>query len=291
MARAGAAFPPGRIETVGQRNNMAWLLAALLGGFVYFNSQATPERAAEMAQKALQEKYPGTQVTVEMEGKSGANVVKGKFKRIKVEMARLKLDSLPFGAGESKKQGSAGLLELNLRDFTWNGMPIESGEFRFKDLRYDLHQLRNTGDFNIVRCGPSTAMLRLDEGALQSIIGGKLKDVPGARLLLVNGNFHIVGEKEVLGVSVPFDMTAVPEGRGPELHLTSPQVKVGGIGLPAFATKSVLQDVNPIFVFDPKREWPFEVRVSKVTAEGGKLTIVADLPFRTNQPAAVATRH
>ena len=65
---------------------MPWLLAALLGGYLYINGAATPEKAAELAQAALQKRYPGSQVQVHVEGRSGRNVLKGKFRvqRIKI---------------------------------------------------------------------------------------------------------------------------------------------------------------------------------------------------------------
>ena len=51
---------------------MGYLLAALLGGTLFFNSQATPEtRGTRRWKKALRRQYPSAQIDVQAEGKRG----------------------------------------------------------------------------------------------------------------------------------------------------------------------------------------------------------------------------
>lgn len=260
---------------------MGWLLAGLLGGFLWFNSQATPDKAAQIAEKSLQKQYPGAQVDVEIEGKRGSDVLNGRFKSVKVEMARLKLDDLPFTAGEAKNVGRSELIEISLKDFTWEGMRLDSADFRFESVEYDLQTLKKTGQFRIVHCGPSSAKLKLNELALQQMLGGKLKDVPNAKLILEDGRFHIVGEKDVFNVQVPFEMFATPAGQGRNIVLENPDVKVGGIALPGLAVDALLKDVNPVFVFDRNNKWPFQVELTSVVARDGELEINGNLPFKS----------
>jgi hypothetical protein len=265
---------------------MGWLLAGLLGGFLWFNSQATPHKAAELAEKSLRQQYPGAQVDVDIEGKRGPDVLNGRFKSVKVNMSRIKLDDLPFTAGEAKNVGRSELIEISLKDFDWEGMRLDSADFHFEGVEYDLPALKKTGQFRIVHCGPSSAKLKLNELALQQMLGGKLKDVPNAKLILEDGRFHIVGEKDVFGVKVPFEMFAVPAGQGRDIVLQNPSVTVGGLALPEVAVDALMKDVNPVFVFDRHNKWPFEVQLTSVIARDGKLEINGNLPFKGVAPAS-----
>ena len=47
---------------------MGYLLAALAGGFLLFNSVATPNRAERKVESALRKQFPGAAVDVEIEG-------------------------------------------------------------------------------------------------------------------------------------------------------------------------------------------------------------------------------
>ena len=75
---------------------MGYLLAALIGGLLAFNSIATPHQAARVAEKALRREYPGAQVHVDIQGRSGFPVLHGKFHSVRVEMAHLSLRGFPL---------------------------------------------------------------------------------------------------------------------------------------------------------------------------------------------------
>jgi len=234
-----------------------------------------------LAEQGLRERYPGATVNVDIEGKSGSNVLKGRFKSIKVEMDKLKLDDLPFSSSKATKIGRAGRIELLLRNFTWNGLALEKADFKFQDVEYDLGAMKDRGELNIVRCGPATAYLKMTAASLNKLIGGKLKDVPGARLEVSEGKLRILGEKVVFGLGVPFEMSAVPTGRGAQIYLEQAQIKVGGVPLPALAVKPIMADVNPMFVFDVDNKWPFSVQMTQVLAQDNALEIFGSLPFKT----------
>lgn len=259
---------------------MGWLLAGLLGGFFWFNSQATPSKAAQLAEKSLQKQYPGAEVDVEIEGKKGSDVLNGRFKKVRVEMSGISLDELPFSAGEAKKVGRSEVIDINLKNFDWEGMKVSKADFHFEGVEYDLNTLKKTGQFRMTKCGPSTARLTLTELAIQPLLGGKLKDVPNAKLALKDGRFHITGDKDVFGVNVPFEMLATPVGKGRDIILEAPKVSVSGVPLPGLAVDSLMRDVNPVFVFDRHNKWPFKVELTSVSANEGILEINGNLPFK-----------
>src|SRR5688572_1733945 len=136
---------------------MEILLAALLGGFLLFNSAATPEKAEKIIESALQKTYPRGTVNAEVEGKRGRAVLKGNFRRVRLEMTGIgDVDGLPFlPAREDSKKGHLGRLELALRDFRFNELPVENAEFGFDKVVYDVDALKKTSKLMLVSSGPA----------------------------------------------------------------------------------------------------------------------------------------
>ncbi len=75
---------------------MGWLIAILAGGLLTFNAVVTPEKAADEATKALQQKFPGADVKVAIEGKRGKDVLNGRFRKVDIELSNLTLNELPI---------------------------------------------------------------------------------------------------------------------------------------------------------------------------------------------------
>ncbi len=84
---------------------MAYFLAALLGGFLFFNSQATPDKAARVMEKTLAQKFPGAQIKASVEGTRGNDVLKGRFKRVHLDVANFTLGQSSAAVANPLTQG------------------------------------------------------------------------------------------------------------------------------------------------------------------------------------------
>ncbi len=80
---------------------MGWLIAILAGGLLTFNAIVTPDKAADEATKALQQKFPGADVKVAIEGKRGKDVLNGRFRKVDIELSNLTLNELPIASSAS----------------------------------------------------------------------------------------------------------------------------------------------------------------------------------------------
>jgi hypothetical protein len=272
---------------------MGYLLAALLGGFLVFNSQATPRKAEKIAESALQKRFPGATVDVSIEGKRGMNVLHGKFSKVRILLAHFgTLSEVPLqvagtgGVPNSTKRGvnrgSVGLLELQLRDFLWNDLHIDAADLTFQNVVFDRDLLKDQGRISLLSSGAATAHLTIPAASLETLMRSRLKDVQEARLTLQNGQVRVTGKRPapLVGVLVPFTLTANLKTRNAnQIWLDEPQVKVGDVPLLPAMTNSLLGDINPIYVFDRARKWPFLVELTAVQTIDNKLELNGNLTF------------
>lgn len=266
---------------------MGYLLAALLGGFLAFNSAATPQKAARLAQETLQKAYPGSKVHVEIEGKRGTNVLKGKFRRVRVELSDLTLNSLPFspvsGAASNTqpapkiKIGKAEKIEFALANVNFLGLPIARANFDFNTVEYDFNALKKRSQFQIVSMGPAQMKLELGAPALRALFAERLKDLENVAIAFEDDQLILTAQRDVVGLKTPIRLTARPVGMGSTVRLENPTLKVGGVALPALAANAVLKDVNPVYTFDSEGTWPFNVDLQTLSTQNNTLVLTANL--------------
>lgn len=275
---------------------MGFLLAALLGGFFLFNGAATPDKAAQMAEKALQKQYPTSRVNVEIEGKRGVNVLKGNFKRVHVDLADITLADLPISTGtdvvigpdgtplkaKKTKIGRAGRLEVELKNLIWGDMPIERARFDFEDVEYDFNALKKKSEFRILRMSSGKMQLRLSTQALRPAFAERLKDIENVAIGLEGEQFTLTGQRDVVGLKAPILLQARLIGRGNELRLEESKLSLSGVKLPDLATQRLVVDINPIYAFDRDGRWPFQVQVKDVSGQGEFLDLNADLGLKSS---------
>lgn len=263
---------------------MEILLAAFLSGFLLFNSAATPHKAAKLLEAAMHKTYPhATAIKAEVQGKRGRAVLKGNFRRIRLEMTGINdLSGFPFlAAREGAKASHLGRLELVLRDFRFNGVPVESAEFTFNEIAYDIDALKKTSKLMIISSGPSKAHLVIGAPSLDTLFEASLKGVRDTKITLRDGRI-VMNAKKVLplfDLGVPFVFTSRPEAQGNEIWLTDGRVDMENTTDFKLPVKNLMGDLNPVFAFDSERKWPFRVQVTDVAAQNDKLEITADLTF------------
>jgi hypothetical protein len=265
---------------------MGFLLGALVGGVLFFNSQATPHRAEREVEKALQSRFPGAHIDAEIKGKRGFDVIKGRFKQVRVQMAQFDLAGGGTGVGlqavpSAKKQGRLGRTEIQLRDFEWQDLKVDAVDLNVQELVYDWDALKNESQLKIVSCGPVTARLVIPATSLTAAIAPRIKDVQNARIALKDGQVHITGTRAMpLVGGVNFLLTAKLQARnGNEIWLTEPRVAAAGMPGLSLPADALLRDINPIYVFDREKAWPFRVQIQNITTINDKLDLSGNLVF------------
>ena len=266
---------------------MGYFLAALLGGFFAFNSQATPKKAARIIQSTLVRKFAARETKVEVEGKRGVPVVKGRFRRVRVAM-----DGFTIGPDvgftlravpKAKSEGRVENIEIALRDFQYKGLAIASLDVNLRDIAFDWKQLRKRSRVDIVRCGAVTAHLQLAAGALEPFLKTKLEGVKDAKLQLMSGNrVSVQGTKPApfLDVPIPFALSGkLGAHNGNEIWVDDAHVSIGGVALSDQMSQSFTRSVNPIYVFDREHKTPFRVQIRSMQTSAAGIDIRADLPF------------
>jgi hypothetical protein len=296
---------------------MGFLLAALLGGFLVFNTQATPRKVEGMAETVLRQRFPRAQVDVTVRGKSGRPVLRGRFDEVHVEMANFDVSgtgsstslssstpaasrtTTPEPAAASarpvasstpdliavpgaKRQGRVGRVEMQLRNFNYDGLKVEQAAVEFNDVVYDLDALKDHSEVRLVAVGPSKARLSIPAASLQGMVHTRLKDITDARLTVQGGSVRVTGKKPapLFGTPVPVTVTAKLEARnGAEIWLTDSRVTMGGLPVPAALARSLTTDMNPVYVFDRERKWPLRVQVTSIQMHDNKVDVSGDLIF------------
>lgn len=264
---------------------MGYFLAALLSGFFLFNQAASPQRAAHLAEKALQKQYPGATVHVEIEGKRGADVLKGRFRRVRVEMSHLTLSQLPFApappdsVASKKKQkiGRAQKIEIDLRDLNMGKLPVSRAQLNFSDVQYDFLALKNRGQFEILHSGPASLQLQLSASALLPSFAANLKNTSDVSLSIDGKILRLNGMRSVLGQSTPIIVTGELVGRGAQLRLENAALSLGGTTIPTLAANALLKDLNPLYDFDKALKWPFRTEITGAVGQGNTLNLSANL--------------
>ena len=261
---------------------MGYLLAALLGGFFAFNAAVTPQRAERVAEKALQKQYPTAKVNVEIEGKRGKAVLNGNFSRVRVELADLTLQDLPFSPqAVPKKIARAGKIELELRNLVWLGLPLSRASFDFQNVAYDFDALKNRSQFQIIDMDGGKMALQLPLQSFQSSFETRLKDLEQIAISIEGDQFKLSAARDVVGFKTPVILTARLAGVGNEVRLEDTAVSIGGVKLPPVATAALLRGVNPIYTFDREGKWPFVVNLTSVGGQGDLLDLAGNLSLRT----------
>ncbi len=265
---------------------MGYLLAALVGGVLFFNSQATPKRAAHVMEDALRRQYPGTQINVQVEGKRGLNVIHGKFKTVRLQMSGGSgngLSVLPIAAvAKAKNTGRIGQMALQLHDFQLEGLQIESADITWSDVVYDFDALRKTNKLNLLQTGPANAHVVVPASSLQTLIAQRVKDIQSPKLTLQNGRVIITGTRPapIFGTPLPFTMSARPIVKnGTQIWLSDPQASISGVNLPATMVNNLAQGFNPVYTFTVGEKWPFAMNITRLNAQNDKLELFADLTF------------
>ncbi len=298
--------PPNRARNISVWNTssvnfMGYFFAALLSGFFLFNQAASPKKAAQIAEKALQKQYPSANIKVEIEGKRGSDVLKGRFRRVRVEMSNLTLTQLPFAAPDTGsaasnapkrkvKIGRARKIEVELRDLTMGKLPVSHARLDFSEVQYDFLALKNRAQFEILKSGPAKLQLQLSAASLLPTFAAKLQNTENVTVSIEGKILRLNGTRAVLGRDAPILVTGELVGRGAQLRLENESISLNGATLPNAAAKLLLKDLNPLYDFDKGLKWPFRTEITAMSGQGNMIDLSADLLLPTNEAEKVAAK-
>jgi hypothetical protein len=237
----------------------------------------------------LRRQFPGAQVQTKVEGKRGRDVLKGRFRRVRIEMANFQLAAAPLGSPhKSKKQGKIGRFELALSNFSLSMMgtqvPVQSMEMNFNDVVYDWGVLRKHSQVRLISAGPADAKLALSAPALQPVLQAKFKEVQNLKLSFgANNRVRVTGTRAapLVGTPIGFVLNGRIEARnGDQLWLADPAVEMGGIPLAATLASPLIGNLNPLYAFDPEKKSPLRVQITSLQTRGDVAHLTANLLFR-----------
>ena len=176
--------------------------------------------------------------------------------------------------------GRTGELNILVRNFKWQTLPVERAVFHFADVEYDFGALKNQSEFKLVRVGPASMHLELTPEALTPLVAKRVENVTRPNLTLGDGQLAVTGSRNFYGLAAPFELKGRPGFRGDNIILTEPKLLVSGVPVPALVATPLLKSVNPLYSFEELKDLPFTVKLTKVESRDGKLQIDGDLTLK-----------
>ena len=267
---------------------MEYLLALLVGGVLTFNAVVTPNKAEDAIQSVLQKQFPAATVNVDIKGKRGRDVLRGRFKTLDVSMQNIAVqegDAPAFAISavpDAKNKGRLGQSTIQLKDIMWDGAIIDTIEIKMTNLVYDFKALEEENALRIVSSGPVSARIVLPAASVEKMVASGLKSVQEAKLTLRDDRVTLRGKTPlpIIKSMAPFTLTSKLEARNRnELWLIEPRLvldQATGLALPA---GPLLAGINPLLVVDKEKQWPYSVNITRVLVRDDKLEIGAELTF------------
>lgn len=219
------------------------LLAALAGGFLLFNSQASPRNAEKKFEGALRQTFPTAGIDVTIKGKRGFDVINGKFRSVRVEMRDFQIGpaAMPptpsavtptvapvtttnatvtsqspvvakpaaasllqvMATAAPKDRGHIGHAEIALKNFGLGPLKISSMDASFDDISYDWKELKNGRALAIEKSGRASATVVLPAASLETLLRERVQSFQNPRVSLQNGLVRITGTRAAPIIGTP----------------------------------------------------------------------------------------
>ncbi len=261
----------------------------LLGGFLAFNAFATPSRVEKTAEKSLRQKFPGALVNVDIEGKRGADVLKGRFKSVRVELSQVRFVGFPLEANASTpanatskavKTGSIEHLELRLRDLVFDDLAVTEATLSFDNVRYDFNALRKRSEVRLISFSNGKIALGLKAPALMPLFARRAPEILNPSVELQGGEAILGGDRPIFGTTAPVLVRGPIVARGQKLELDGARVEVGGLVLSPELAEPIIKDINPLYAFDPDGKWPLRLEIQTIRSDKNVLEFEGTLSMK-----------
>lgn len=254
-----------------------------------FFTQVTPERIERRMEKALQQSLPAKSVNVELDGAAGFPTLKGKFRKLTVQ-----IDGLAFSGGQlekmlpvrftdkPEKEGRVSEVSIQLRDADYDGLSIAELQAQAQTVRFDLKASLREKRLVLVSASTGTLKGFIAADALQSYLAGlAIKEgVEDLQVTLRSGDAEMRGKckmtaKELTLLRIPF--SAVVElfpANTNEVHWRLVKATVAEIlPLPASWLQDKFKALNPLLRFDLT---PLQINLHTVTVTPKGVGLAAD---------------
>ncbi|MCS6859100.1 MAG: DUF2993 domain-containing protein [Abditibacteriales bacterium] len=271
---------------------MKTVVGALLGGLLLTHLLITPRMLARKIKGFLRQRVPGVQeLQVEVRGPRGLRALKGKFDALVIrgrgsDVTPLAEELLVAMKRVRYKNGIGHIKEVTAwaSQFTYRDIAVEQASVVLHNVTFNAEQMvkrRKVSDLAFERAtatvslAPSTAE-KLGLAVLQK------KGVRDATLRLCQGYVEVTGKRRLpFGADATVTVTGKVVGKGNTLHITDVQMTTGGKALPASLVEPLMEDMNPLVVFDEDQSLPFSINFRSVTITPERITAEGELIYRS----------
>lgn len=262
-----------------------------------FFTQVTPDKVERELEKALRQSLPAKSVDVELEGSPGFPTMRGKFKKLTVEIEGLSfaggelLEMLPIRfTDKPKKEGRVGEVLLLLHDAIYEGLTISELKAQAQTVRFDLKGSLQEKRLVLVSAASGILSGFIAANSVQQYLTEHATKygIEDAKVKLKNGDVEVEGmwRVELAGipiVRVPFEAVAELFPVKNEIHWKLQRAIIAEI-LPLSTSwlQERFKQLNPLIRFDLS---PLQVQLQTVTVNSKGVHITAEFSLT---PDAVA---
>ncbi|MCW5936095.1 MAG: LmeA family phospholipid-binding protein [Fimbriimonadaceae bacterium] len=209
----------------------------------------------------------------------------GHLDRATITARDFSVEGLPLYTEPWRSQAArCSQLVLRLENFQLKGLRVEALEAQIPACRYDFGLARREKKFRLSRSGEGQGWVRVDEKDLASFILRKYPEIKQVTVESRHGFVRVKGYGEFLIVKTNFEVVARLVAKdGSKLYLADAKILFGFLAADEFASKTLLDTLNPVVDFDKDLQLGGALTVEKVTTQDGKIV----LNGRTLIPKAV----
>lgn len=222
------------------------ILAVFAGlfGFGDLGVQAFDRQSAANIRSELS--GPGASIAV----RTGLDLglLQGDIREVVIHGSGFSTPGLPLFTEPSKpRDGILRRLSLDLRDFSLNGLHIESLRAAIPDCRFDLGLALSKRRILLTQSGVGTGSVSLRDRDLEPFVLAKFHDIKRVSIRFANGRIHVEGHGQFLIVDTDFTVDArLGIVDGCKLMLQDATILFDGQPTDESSRQALIQTMNPV---------------------------------------------
>lgn len=203
--------------------------------------------------------------------------------RVTITGERFATEGLPLLTEPNRdRRGRIDRLDIRLRDFTLRGLRIDSLNASIPNCRFDLMLALKERKFRLSQSGVGRGEVRVLEKDLEVWILRKYREIKRVSVKLDRGVAWVEGYGEFLLVKTKFEVIAdVAPVEGTKLLLTNARIYFDWLRADPFASKALLDVLNPVVDLDRDLNLMDAIKVDKILIKDGVLTAWGDTQIPT----------
>jgi len=265
---------------------MAMLLAVLVLGALGSKIPSDGDIAARLEDAIRLQLHP-ERVRVVVKRPSRLSTT---FEKVEITITGFNADKLPLAmppplaaaAGEKPRRRERQIriadVRLTCERFVVNGLAVSELALQGKDVHLPFKAVR-AGVFQVSAARSVTGYVVVKQDDLTKFLGTLPLPITDPKVnitpaeCLVNGNARIL-------VKIPIHLSGQLIARdGAVLYLDKPRLRVTAIPVPAFVSKHVLKNLNPLADLNKALQLPAPLTITRSSQQHGQLRIEGELRF------------